>query len=92
MRDALDNLWPYVGEIFEDEDLHAELGDAGIAPSTLRAAWDEEFGAVLADAELSVPTVPYAMARGRRGEHSEHLGFILAEMQVLARKHPGATW
>lgn len=92
MRDALDNLWPYVGEIFEDEDLHAELGDAGIAPSTLRAAWDEEFGAILADAELSVPTVPYAMARGRRGEHSEHLGFILAEMQVLARKHPGASW
>ena len=34
----------------------------------------------------------FAMARGRRGEHSEYLGFILAEMQVLARKHPGATW
>jgi ring-1,2-phenylacetyl-CoA epoxidase subunit PaaC len=47
---------------------------------------------VLHDAELEIPTIPFAMARGRRGEHSEHLGFILAEMQVLARKHPGATW
>nr|WP_245348417.1 1,2-phenylacetyl-CoA epoxidase subunit PaaC [Paeniglutamicibacter psychrophenolicus] len=92
MRHALDILWPYVGEMFEDEELIDALGDAAVAPSSLRAAWDEEFTAVLRDAELELPTVPFAMARGRRGEHSEHLGFILAEMQVLARKHPGATW
>jgi ring-1,2-phenylacetyl-CoA epoxidase subunit PaaC len=92
MRHALDVLWPYVGEMFEDEELHAALGDVAVAPSSLRAAWKEEITAVLKDAELELPTVPFAMARGRRGEHSEHLGFILAEMQVLARKHPGATW
>ncbi|MET0979101.1 MAG: 1,2-phenylacetyl-CoA epoxidase subunit PaaC [Paeniglutamicibacter terrestris] len=92
MRHALDVLWPYVGEMFEDEELHATLGDVAVAPSALRAAWDQEFSAVLADAELALPTIPFAMARGRRGEHSEHLGFILAEMQVLARKHPGASW
>lgn len=92
MRHALDILWPYVGEIFEDEELHAQLGDVGVAPSSLHAAWEEEFTSVLKDAELELPTVPFAMARGRRCEHSEHLGFILAEMQVLARKHPGATW
>lgn len=92
MRHALDVLWPYVGEMFEDEELHAALGDVAVAPSSLRAAWEEEITAVLKDAELELPTVPFAMARGRRGEHSEHLGFILAEMQVLARKHPGATW
>ena len=92
MRHALEVLWPYVGEMFEDEELHAALGDVAVAPSSLRAAWEEEFTAVLRDAELEVPTVPFAMARGRRGEHSEHLGFILAEMQVLARKHPGASW
>jgi ring-1,2-phenylacetyl-CoA epoxidase subunit PaaC len=92
MRHALEVLWPYVGEMFEDEELHAALGDVAVAPSSLRAAWEEEITAVLKDAELELPTVPFAMARGRRGEHSEHLGFILAEMQVLARKHPGATW
>ena len=92
MRHALDVLWPYVGEMFEDEELHSALGDVAVAPSSLRAAWEEEIAAVLKDAELELPTVPFAMARGRRGEHSEHLGFILAEMQVLARKHPGATW
>ena len=92
MRHALEVLWPYVGEMFEDEELHAALGDVAVAPSSLRAAWDEEFSSVLKDAELEIPAVPFAMAHGRRGEHSEHLGFILAEMQVLARKHPGATW
>ena len=43
-------------------------------------------------AGLEVPQVPFAMCAGRRGEHSEHLGYILAEMQWLARQHPGATW
>ncbi|WP_376970458.1 1,2-phenylacetyl-CoA epoxidase subunit PaaC [Arthrobacter sp.] len=92
MRHALATLWPFVEEIFLDEPLHAELGDAGVAPSTLRGEWEREFSAVLDEAGLEIPTVPFAMCGGRRGEHSEHLGFILAEMQVLARKHPGASW
>ncbi|MFB0834883.1 1,2-phenylacetyl-CoA epoxidase subunit PaaC [Arthrobacter halodurans] len=92
MRHALTTLWPFVEEIFLDEPLHAELGDAGVAPSTLRDEWEREFSAVLDEAGLEIPTVPFAMCGGRLGEHSEHLGFILAEMQVLARKHPGASW
>ena len=44
------------------------------------------------EAELEVPDVPFAPGGGRRGKHSEHLGYILAEMQVLAREHPGASW
>ncbi|MCO1339364.1 phenylacetate-CoA oxygenase subunit PaaI [Kocuria polaris] len=92
MRVALADLWPYVGELFVDEQLHDDVGAAGVRPSTLRAAWDEEIAAVLADSGLEVPQVPDAMARGRHGEHSEHLGYLLAEMQVLARKHPGASW
>ena len=92
MRHALATLWPFVEEIFLDEPLHAELGDAGVAPSTVRDEWEREFSAVLDEAGLEIPTVPFAMCGGRRGEHSEHLGFILAEMQVLARKHPGASW
>lgn len=92
MRHALEILWPYVGEMFADESLHDRLEGIGVRPSTLREAWDAQITEVLGEAGLEVPTVPQAMCKGRQGEHSEYLGFILAEMQVLARKHPGATW
>ncbi|QCU78958.1 phenylacetate-CoA oxygenase subunit PaaI [Citricoccus sp. SGAir0253] len=92
MRVALDKLWPYVDELFTDEPLYDELEGVAVRPSTLRADWDARLGELLERAGLAVPQVPYAMCHGRRGEHSEHLGYILAEMQVLARKHPGATW
>ncbi|GAA3702701.1 phenylacetate-CoA oxygenase subunit PaaC [Zhihengliuella alba] len=99
IRRAIEDLWPYVGELFDDQP-YTDRGlqddvvatGVGVAPSTLRAAWDEQIAAVLAEAGLEVPQVPFAMGGGRRGEHSEHLGYLLAEMQVLARKHPGAGW
>lgn len=92
MRRALENLWPYVDEMFQDEPLHDELEGVAPRPSTLRAEWEARLAGILQRADLAVPEVPAAMCLGRRGEHSEHLGYILAEMQVLARKHPGATW
>lgn len=92
MRHALEILWPYVDEMFRDEALHQNLESIAVLPSTLREAWQEEISAVLAQAGLEIPATGQAMAYGRRGEHSEHLGYLLAEMQVLARKHPGASW
>lgn len=87
-------IWPYVGELFEDDELTARLAEAGAAvePSSLKADFDRLAGDVLAEAELEVPQVPFAPGGGRMGLHSEHLGYILAEMQVLAREYPGATW
>ena len=92
MRHALEIMWPYVDEMFADEPLHDQLEGIAVRPSTLREAWDEQIAEVLAEAGLEAPKVPQAMCRGRQGEHSEYMGYILAEMQVLARKHPGATW
>ncbi|ASN52830.1 1,2-phenylacetyl-CoA epoxidase subunit PaaC [Sinomonas sp. R1AF57] len=92
MQDALELVWPYVDEMFDDDALIDAVGDAGVRPSSLRAAFDAQIASVLEEATLSVPNVPRASGGGRRGEHTEHLGYILAEMQVLARKHPGATW
>lgn len=92
MRHALDILWPYVDEMFRDEAVHQRLEGIAALPSTLRDAWQEEITAVLTDAGLQIPSTGQAMVYGRRGEHSEHLGYVLAEMQVLARKHPGASW
>jgi ring-1,2-phenylacetyl-CoA epoxidase subunit PaaC len=87
-------VWPYVGELFEDDTLVTRLGEAGAAvvPSSIREDFDRLTGDVLTEAELEVPDVPAAPGGGRRGKHSEHLGYILAEMQVLARQYPGASW
>jgi ring-1,2-phenylacetyl-CoA epoxidase subunit PaaC len=87
-------MWPYVNEIFDDDELVIRLAQSGIAvaPSSVRDDFDQLTGQILAEAQLEVPNVPAAPGGGRRGQHSEHLGYILAEMQVLAREHPGASW
>jgi ring-1,2-phenylacetyl-CoA epoxidase subunit PaaC len=94
MIHGLKLIWPYVGELFQDDELVTRLAEAGAAvePSSLKADFDRLTGEVLKEAELEVPDVPFAPGGGRRGKHSEHLGYILAEMQVLAREHPGASW
>ena len=89
---GLDAMWPYVGELFEDDALAAQLGDAGVVPSSVKDEFDLTTGAVLAQAELDVPAYPMATGGGRHGRHCEHLGYLLAEMQVLAREFPGASW
>ncbi|WP_427115742.1 1,2-phenylacetyl-CoA epoxidase subunit PaaC [Pseudarthrobacter scleromae] len=87
-------MWPYVEELFRDDALTGRLADAGIAvaPSSLKEDFERLTGEVLTEAGLEVPDVPAAPGGGRQGRHSEHLGYILAEMQVLAREHPGASW
>lgn len=92
MQAALELIWPYVAELFDDDALIDAVGDAGVRPSSLRETFDAHLAEVLAEATLTLPDVPRASGGGRRGEHTEHLGYLLAEMQVLSRKHPGATW
>ncbi|MFC7401791.1 1,2-phenylacetyl-CoA epoxidase subunit PaaC [Citricoccus sp. GCM10030269] len=92
MRSALEKLWPYTEEPFLDDALYERLEGVAPRPSSLRTEWEQEVRTVLTEAALPVPEIPFALCRGRQGEHSEHLGYILAEMQVLARKHPGASW
>ncbi|MDQ0824581.1 ring-1,2-phenylacetyl-CoA epoxidase subunit PaaC [Arthrobacter sp. B2I5] len=94
MIHGLRTMWPYVGELFRDDDLTQRLAEAGaaVAPSSLKEDFDRLAGEILTEAELEIPDVPAAPGGGRYGKHSEHLGYILAEMQVLAREHPGASW
>ena len=94
---ALTDTWPYADELFVDDELTERLAAEGVAvlPSTLRPAFDAVIDEVLAEAELELPTGRTAFTAsggGRRGHHTEHLGPLLAEMQVLARAHPGASW
>jgi ring-1,2-phenylacetyl-CoA epoxidase subunit PaaC len=92
MVEGLILTWPYVGELFEDDDLLNSLDGVAVRSSSLRSSFDAEVGTLFAEAGLDVPDVPAAVGGGRQGRHSEHLGYLLAEMQVLAREHPGATW
>ncbi|WP_414683592.1 1,2-phenylacetyl-CoA epoxidase subunit PaaC [Microbacterium sp. CFBP9023] len=89
---ALGDVWPYADELFRDEPLIDRLGDAAARPSTLRAGFDAVAAAVFAEAELTLPAVAASSAGGRRGAHASPFGHVLAEMQVLARRHPGASW
>lgn len=89
---AVGDMWPYVDELFRDDELTARLGTAAVRPSALRPGFNAVVGAVFAEAELAVPAVGSSSAGGRHGSHSSPFGPLLAEMQVLARRHPGATW
>ena len=64
----------------------------GFAAGSLREEWLRAVGTMLAEATLSVPAEAKFVSPGKLGGHSEHLGFLLAEMQVLQRAHPGARW
>jgi ring-1,2-phenylacetyl-CoA epoxidase subunit PaaC len=91
---ALDELWMYTGELFEMDDGERALVGKGIAVdrATMKPAWDATVDRVLVEATLKRPADRWMQGGGRSGRHSEHLGHLLAEMQVLHRAHPGATW
>ena len=93
-QSALDDLWRYTGELFLADDTDREVVSAGLGvdPSTLADGWRAQIEDVIRRATLAVPTSGYMQRGGRDGRHTEHLGHMLAEMQIVARSHPGATW
>jgi ring-1,2-phenylacetyl-CoA epoxidase subunit PaaC len=94
MQQALDAEWPYVQELFDGSHSDPALVASGVAvdPSVLRPAFDRQVAEVVAEATLTVPGVGGDDGGGRRGQHTEHLEPLLADMQGLARAHPGAVW
>jgi ring-1,2-phenylacetyl-CoA epoxidase subunit PaaC len=94
MADAVDEVWPYMFELFESDELSRRMAVAGVGvePASLQAGWLGMVGNVLRRATLDVPATDWRPTGGRTGRHTEALGYLLAEMQVLHRAHPGATW
>jgi ring-1,2-phenylacetyl-CoA epoxidase subunit PaaC len=94
MQDAFDDLWMYTGELFEADAAEATLVQDGTIPdpATLAEPWQRHVAEVLAEATLRVPADQWAQSGGRHGRHTEHLGYLLAEMQFLQRAYPGAQW
>ncbi len=91
---SLEQLWPYTGELFTPDAVDTWAETAGMAPdlARLKARWDDVITAALTEATLGRPEDGWMQAGGKAGRHTEHLGYLLAEMQSLARKHPGVTW
>lgn len=79
-QDGVDELWQCTAEMFEGE------------ATEYRPVWTETIETVFAEADLAVPSDPYQRSGGRSGFHTEHLGFLLAEMQWMQRSYPGLRW
>jgi ring-1,2-phenylacetyl-CoA epoxidase subunit PaaC len=94
MEAALAQLWRYVPELFASDAIDEAARATGLGPawSELREAWFAEMGSVLEEATLSMPAESAFLSTGKRGVHSEHMGYILAEMQFLQRAYPGGVW
>jgi len=91
---ALNELWPWTGEMFQADAVDRELALGGIGADleSVKGSWDALVREQLARATLTVTDAPMRMTGGRKGRHTEHLGHMLAEMQIVARSHPGAKW
>ena len=91
---ALDTLWRFTGELFETDEVHAAVARDGIEVDSgaLLATWRRTVAAVVAQATLELPPDGAMATGGRRGVHTEHLGHMLSDMQIVARSHPGAQW
>lgn len=93
-QDALNALWRYTPELFEADAVDDAAVASGLGPrwADVRADWAAEVGDVLAEAGLSIPAESPFRSTGKRGVHTEHMGYILAEMQHLQRTFPGGAW
>jgi ring-1,2-phenylacetyl-CoA epoxidase subunit PaaC len=91
---ALEELWPYSGELFATDAADTALIAARIIPdpASLRETWNTTIADILSRATLARPAAGWMQSGGRTGRHTEHLGHLLAEMQHLQRAHPGAKW
>lgn len=93
-QDALNNLWQYTGELFEMNEVDEVLIKEGIAVdlSAIKSKWEIHITELIAKATLQKPETTYTQTGSRKGLHTEHLGYILAEMQALPRMFPDAKW
>ncbi len=88
MQAAVDELWMYTGELFEMDEIESEMLDL----ETIRPPWMDHVTKTFAEANLQMPSGKWMQRGGKRGVHTEKLGYLLAEMQFLQRAYPGAQW
>jgi ring-1,2-phenylacetyl-CoA epoxidase subunit PaaC len=91
---SLDDAWRYTGEMFAADDIDAAIQEKFDGPDlgAIRELWMRDVEKTISEATLSLPVDEWMASGGKQGRHSEHLGFMLAEMQILQRSFPGETW
>jgi ring-1,2-phenylacetyl-CoA epoxidase subunit PaaC len=94
MQQAIDELWRYTGEMFEaaSYELLAAGENFGVDVSKLKELWMNNVKEVFAEATLAVPEKTFMQTGGKEGKHTEHLGYILSELQYMQRTYPGCEW
>ena len=94
LQEAVDDLWRYTGEMFmaDDVDRAAAASGLGVDPSKLENAWRTRVDDVVKRATIKLPEVKFMQRGGREGRHTEHLGHLLSEMQIVARSYPDGKW
>lgn len=94
MKTAIEDLWPYTGEMFSTQAFEKEAadGETGVDPSSLQSYWNEKVNEVFGEAGLEVPEKVFMQSGGKNGIHTENLGYILSDLQYLQRVYPGAEW
>ncbi|MFP1677838.1 1,2-phenylacetyl-CoA epoxidase subunit PaaC [Alloalcanivorax sp. C16-2] len=93
LTDAVQSLWRFTYELTDTDEIEDQLAEAGIGAGNVGDAWRNEVARVFAEAGLALPEpARHFYMDGKNGKHTEHLGFLLAEMQYLPRAYPDATW
>lgn len=95
MQEAINERWAYWGELFIASEADKAMLAENVAPDieSLKTAWQKQVAAILSEATLEMPsTDSWMQTGGKEGNHSEHLGYILAEMQSMQRAYPGMEW
>jgi ring-1,2-phenylacetyl-CoA epoxidase subunit PaaC len=94
VQGSVDALWQYTGELFAADDIDRAFAEAFGGPDleAIHDSWRKSIAAILKEATLTMPEDGWMASGGKNGRHSEHLGYLVAEMQYLQRAHPGATW
>jgi len=94
MEKAIAELWPYTGELFVPAPYETAATKEGIGVDvrTIKEGWQQKLDLIFTEATLPVPKEAWSQAGGKEGVHTEHLGYILAEMQFMQRAYPGMEW
>jgi ring-1,2-phenylacetyl-CoA epoxidase subunit PaaC len=92
MQAGLETMWPYTQEMLASDDLVGRLGGVAVDPAGFADEWHRRVAAVIEESTCALPEATYEHTGGREGKHTEAMGYLLAEMQHIARSHPGATW
>jgi ring-1,2-phenylacetyl-CoA epoxidase subunit PaaC len=94
LQAALDHLYPYTYELFKENEIEREMKENRIGADLekIHSEWSDTTQSIFSEATLTTPDGPPAIANGKGGMHTEHMGFMLAQLQYMQRAYPEMEW